>query len=213
MKREQLTGYPFIDKPWEKYYREKPVREFDLNETLYNTIKSVNKDNLDSDAIGFLGTNITYRELFEKIDRLADAYYKEGIREGDVVALCTINMPIVQESLLALSKLGATSQWIDLRIKGKELIKNINESHCKLLVVFEGVIDTVNEIIDEVDVKRVVVVSPKDYLNPLVKIIANLKEKGVVIPKDKRYIKYCHFVRQGNTSSEVVPVKFIKDRP
>lgn len=39
---EQPSGYP-----QEKYYRKKPVREFDLNQTLYNTIFDQNKNNMD----------------------------------------------------------------------------------------------------------------------------------------------------------------------
>ncbi|MBQ8546935.1 MAG: AMP-binding protein, partial [Lachnospiraceae bacterium] len=106
----------------EIYYRSKPVREFDLNQTLYTTVFEQNKGNMDVDAIGFLGAKFTFRELKQNVDRLADAYSKAGIKEGDTVVICTINMPIVQENLLALSKIGATSKWVDLRIKGKDLI-------------------------------------------------------------------------------------------
>lgn len=67
------------------------------------------------------------------MDCLADAYVKIGVREGDTIGICTINMLIVQENLLACSKIGAISKWIDLRIKGKDLIKNINESNCSRL--------------------------------------------------------------------------------
>lgn len=42
----QQTSYP-----QEKYYRKKPVREFDLNQTLYNTIFVQNKDKMDVDTI------------------------------------------------------------------------------------------------------------------------------------------------------------------
>ena len=135
--------------PQEKYYRNKPVREFDLNQTMYSTVFEQNKENMDIDAIGFLGYRITYRGLKQNIDRLADAYHKAGVKEGDTVAICTINMPIVQEDLLALSKLGATSKWIDLRIKGKDLIRNINDSECKILVIFDGVTSVIQEIINE----------------------------------------------------------------
>ena len=160
------------------YHREKPVREFDLNQTMYTTIKSVNESNQNIDAIGFLGKNITYGELFKRVDRLADAYHKAGVQEGDTIAIATINMPIVQENLLALSKLGVTSKWIDLRAKKAELIKNINESNCKIIVIFEGITPLIEEIINETSIEKVIVASPKDYLNPFIKILANLKQKG-----------------------------------
>lgn len=203
--------------PQEKYYRNKPVREFDLNQTMYSTVFEQNKENMDIDAIGFLGYSITYRGLKQNIDRLADAYCKAGVKEGDTVAICTINMPIVQENLLALSKLGATSKWIDLRIKGKDLIRNINESECKILVIFDGVTSVIQEIINETDVSRVLVASPKDYLNPVVRVLANLKDKKegkhITLPEDKRFQKYSAFLKSGDVESKLKPATFEKERP
>lgn len=147
-----------------KFYRSKPIREFELNQTMYNLVWSLNQDNLNLDAIGFLGKNISYKQLQRNVDRLADAYSKQGVKEGEVVAICTINMPIVQENLLALSKIGATSKWIDLRNKGKDLIKNINESDCKIIVIFEDLVPVIQEIISETNVSKVLIASPKDYL-------------------------------------------------
>lgn len=82
--------------PQSKYYRTKPVRQFDLNQTMYTTVFEQNKNNMDVDAIGFFGKNITFRELKKNVDCLSDAYIKLGVKEGDTVGICTINMPIVQ---------------------------------------------------------------------------------------------------------------------
>lgn len=146
-----------------KYHRKTPVRTFDLNKTLYDTVLEQNRNNMDSEAIGFLGYSMTFKELFKNVDKLADAYYRFGLREGDTVAICTINMPLVQENLLALSKIGVTSKWIDLRVKQKELLKNFNESNCKIVVAFDGIVSQIKEIIDETSVEKVLVASPKDY--------------------------------------------------
>ena len=199
------------------YHRQKPIREFDLNQTLYSTILNSNKENLGLDAISFLGTDISYKSLINNVDRLADAYSKIGIKEGDAVAICTINMPIVQENLLALSKLGATSKWIDLRIKDKDLINNINESGCKTLVIFDGITSTIEQIINETDVNKVLVASPKDYLNPIIRVLADIKDKKegkqINLPEDSRFVKYSNFIKTGSINSELQPVKFEKDRP
>ena len=172
---------------------------------------------MDLMAVNFFDTTLSYKELIEKVDKLADAYAKLGVKEGDAVAICTINMPIVQENLLALSKLGATSKWIDLRIKGKDLIKNINECNCKTLVIFEGITPVIQEIIDETNVTNVIVASPKDYLNPVVHVLADIKDKKegklIKLPKDKRFIKYEDFIKNGSLHSTIKPAVFEKDRP
>lgn len=202
---------------YQKYHREKPIKEFDLNQTMYSLVtnESKNEDNLY--ATGFMGNNMTYKELIISSDKLAQAFYNVGVREGDTVSIFTINMPIVQQCLLSLSKIGATMVWGDLRSKGKDIIKYINSSNCKIVVVFEEILPLIESIIDETDIKKVIVISPKDYLLPLIKTLATLKDKvegkKVVIPKDKRFIKFCDFLDKTKGTEKLSAIKFDKERP
>ncbi len=198
-----------------KYYRKKPIKEFNLNQTMYSLIKneSIGKEKLY--ATGFLGNNMNYGELLKSADKLAAALYKEGLREGKTVSILTINMPVVQECLLALSKLGCTASWIDLRAKGKDLIKYINSTESEYLIVFENMVPIVNDIINETDVKKVIVCSPKDYLNPIIKVLANIKDKKdgkeIELP-NKKFIRMSNFVKNASDVN-VLPIGFEKDRP
>ena len=197
-----------------KYYRKKPIKEFNLNQTMYSLIKneSIGKEKLY--ATGFLGNNMNYGELLKSADKLAAAFYKEGLREGKTVSILTINMPVVQECLLALSKLGCTASWIDLRAKGKDLIKYINSTESEYLIVFENMVPIVNDIINETDVKKVIVCSPKDYLNPIIKVLANIKDKKdgkeIELP-NKKFIRMSNFVKNASDVN-VLPIGFEKDR-
>ena len=200
------------------FYREKPVREFDVNQTIYSLTKEVNKDNKDLTAIEYFGTKISYGELEKNTQRLADAYRKAGIKEGDTVALLLVNVPAVQENWRALSALGATSKWIDVRNKEKDLIEKLNENKCKYAVVFDGIAQNVIDVLNETDIEKVLVVSPKDYLNPIIKVLASLKkdEDSVEIPKieyNDKIMKYKDFLKTGNVDSNFEPVKFEKERP
>lgn len=201
---------------YSKYHRNKPIKEFDVNQTMYSMIESESKDSLDLNATGFLGNSMTYKELFDVSDKLASAFLNSGVSLNDNVAILTISMPIVQETLLALSKIGATMSWIDLRSKPKDLIKYINNSNSKAIIVFEDMLPLVKEAIDETDVKKVIVVSPKDYLSPVVKVLATLKDmkenKKVVLPDDPRFIKFSDFIKTGSNDL-VIPAKFEKDKP
>ena len=201
---------------YSKYHRNKPIKEFDVNQTMYSMIESESKDSLDLNATGFLGNSMTYKELFDVSDKLASAFLNSGVSLNDNVAILTISMPIVQEALLALSKIGATMSWIDLRTKPKDLIKYINNSNSKAIIVFEDILPLVKETIDETDVKKVIVVSPKDYLSPVVKVLATLKDmkenKKVVLPDDPRFFKFSYFIKTGSNDL-VIPAKFEKDKP
>lgn len=200
-----------------KYHRKKPIKEFELNQTMCSLIDNESKNDLNLNATGFMGNNMTYGDLIISSDKLAQALHNIGIKDGDNVAILTISMPIVQQSLRALSKLGATMSWIDLRSKGKDLIKYINNSNCKTIIVFEDLVPLIESIIDETDVKKVIVSSPKDYLSPMIKVLATLKDKKegktIKLPDDSRFVRFNDFIKNVDTNDLVKPVSFEKDRP
>lgn len=200
-----------------RYHRKKPLKEFDLNQTMYSLVTNECKDDLSLKAIGFMGNDMTYDDLIVSSDKLAQAFSDAGVKLDDKVAILTISMPIVQQTLLSLSKIGANMVWIDLRTKENDVIKYINNSHCQTIVVFEDMLQLIEAIINETDVKKVIVSSPKDYLSPLVKILATLKDKKdgkkVILPKDPRFIRFSDFIKNVDSSKLLEPVKFEKDRP
>ena len=200
-----------------KYHRSSPIKEFDLNQTMYSLVKNESKNDLDLYATSFMGNDMTYEELIISSDKLAKAFSNAGVKEGDNVSILTISMPIVQQSLLSLSKIGATMSWIDLRAKEKDLIKYINNSNCKTLIVFEDMLPLIEAIIDETDVNKVIVSSPKDYLSPIVKVLATLKDKKegkkVKMPNDKRFVRFNDFIKNIDDAEILTPAKFEKERP
>lgn len=107
--------------------------------------------------------------------------------------------------------------WIDLRSKPKDVIRYINSSNCKTIIVFEDMLPLIESIIDETDVKKVVVSSPKDYLSPIVKVLATLKDKKdgkkIVLPDDSRFVRFNDFIKNVDTNNLITPVSFEKDRP
>lgn len=202
---------------YDKYHRKKPIKEFDLNQTMYSLVTSESKDDLVLKATGFMGNDMSYNDLIISADKLAQAFHNIGIKDGENVAILTISMPIVQQSLLSLSKIGATMSWIDLRSKPKDVKRYINSSNCKTIIVFEDMLPLIESIIDETDVKKVVVSSPKDYLSPIVKVLATLKDKKdgkkIVLPDDSRFVRFNDFIKNVDTNNLITPVSFEKDRP
>lgn len=126
-------------------------------------------------------------------------------------------MPLVQQCLLSLSKIGATMSWIDLRAKEKDLINYINNCNCKVVMIFEDLLPIMLKIADDIHADRIIVCSPKYYLKPVVKLLASLKDKqegnSVSIPKDSRFIKFSDFIKEGKHTANVIPANFKKDRP
>ena len=200
-----------------KYNRKKPIKEFDLNQTMYSLVTSEAADDLNLYATGFLGSNMTYKDLIEESDKLAAALKASGIKENDAVAICTTSTPIVQECLLALSKLGVKMVWIDLRCKEKDILNYINSQNCKAAIVFEkeDLLKMFQNFISETDLQNVIISSPLDYLNPVIRTLANLKNKNSgenLTIDNKRFIKFKDFLRLGK-NTKVEPSSFEKDKP
>ena len=201
----------------DKYWRKKPVKEFNVEQTMYSLVTNESEKYLDSDAVGFMGTSMKYVDLINSSDDMAKSFRALGVKEDDNVAILTINMPLVQQCLLSLSKIGATMSWIDLRTQEKDMITYINNTNSKVVVVFEDMLPVVENIIDDLTAERVVVVSPKQYLNPAIRVLANLKDKKdgkkIVIPSDNRFINYSNFIKVGRHTADVSTANFKIDRP
>ena len=87
------TGYPSIDKPWNRYFNtidggntvEVPT------ETIYNYLKKCNADNLDGYALDFFGHKITYSELFDRVEKVAVSMRELGIEEDEIISIISVN--------------------------------------------------------------------------------------------------------------------------
>ena len=199
------------------FWRKKPIKEFNTEQTMYSLVTDEAKNDLDLDAVSFMGSSMKYKELFTSSDDLAKAFKSMGVKEDDNVAILTINMPLVQQSLLALSKIGATMSWIDLRTQEQDLINYINNGKSKVVVVFDEMLPLIEKVVNDINVERVIVCSPKEYLNPAIRFLANLKDKKegkkIEIPSDDRFVKFSDFIKEGKHSPEVSTANYKEDRP
>ncbi len=131
---KQRTGYPSIDKPWLKYYTEEIINKKMPSKSAYQMIYDANKDSLDSIALVFENKKITYGELFEKIDQVANSFSCLGIKTGDIVSVCLANIPETAYIFYALNKFGAICDFIDPRATPNVMKEHLNLAKSSLLV-------------------------------------------------------------------------------
>ncbi len=221
--------YPSIGQPWKKLYRTEPLREFDVNQTFNNLLENANCKNLHYNAINFMGiqgNSWTYGELFSLRDQLVDSFKRDGLKEDDTVLIATVSGLEEALCLAALDKIGAVSKWVDITFSAKELEEAINSDNCKYVVVFAPVLPELNKIINDTDVKRVLVADPAQYLRPFkiarhsisgIKEIISLANEGKnnplpPIPNDPRYIRFIDYVKKGR-KIKLPCAEYDKDRP
>jgi len=112
-------------------FKNRPKNVVDL---LKNTIKTY------PDKIGFIGRDrrLTFKEFNRLVDRIASALSKQGVKQGDHVALLLgiqLEFPL---SFFALMKLGAIVVPLNTHFKGEELAYEINDSESRVLIVDEA---------------------------------------------------------------------------
>ncbi len=125
----EMTGYPSIDKPWLKYYKEKAINAKLPECTIYEYLWENNKEHLDNIALEYFGTKISYKKLFERIESTANAFSAIGVRKGDIVPIMAVNLPAVIYCIYALNRIGAIPNMIDPRTNAKGLRNYLDETN------------------------------------------------------------------------------------
>jgi acyl-CoA synthetase (AMP-forming)/AMP-acid ligase II len=100
-----------------------------------------------------LGT-LTFSEVQSRSNRLARALGKQGVREGDGVALMARNHRGFVEAVLAISKLGANALFMNTMFAGPQLVGVVEREDPKALVYDEEFAELLSGI--DVDLRRFV---------------------------------------------------------
>ncbi len=88
----------------------------------------------DKEAIIFEERRLTYKQLGERVDGLAQGLRQLGLKRGDVVAILLLNCPEYLEVTFAVNKLGGVWLPMNYRLAGPEVTYILNHSEAKMLI-------------------------------------------------------------------------------
>ncbi|MCV7161468.1 fatty-acid--CoA ligase FadD5 [Mycolicibacterium brisbanense] len=103
----------------------------------------------DNTALRFLGHTTTWRELHERVDKIAGALSRRGIGAGDRVLILMLNRPEFIESFLAANKLGAIAVPVNFRMTPPEIAFLVGDCQARVVVtesVLAGVATAVRDL-------------------------------------------------------------------
>lgn len=178
MEEKKLTGYPSIDKPWLKYYSEEAINASLPECTMYELLWQNNKDHLDDIALNYYGRKFTYGQLFDGIEKAAKAFSALGVKEGEIVVVCTVNTPEMVYALYALNRLGAIANMVDPRTNMDGIHEYILESAARFVMTVNLAYPAIVKAAKGTSVKNIIVVSPADSLPPVTKVLYQMKSKS-----------------------------------
>lgn len=104
-------------------------------------------ENLESKvAIVSKEKRITYGELNERVNRLANKFREIGVQKGDRVNALLLNTSEVLESMFACAKIGAIFVPINFRLSVREVEYIVHDSGGQIFIYDERLFETVKEL-------------------------------------------------------------------
>lgn len=204
--KDKLVGYPSLDKPWLKYYTDENIRLEMPKMNAYEFIKSQNKNNMDNVAINYIIADITYRELFAKIDETADSLVSLGIKEGDTVASTLPNVPEAIYLIYACAKIGAIVDTFDPLLSSGLIKKYCDKSNAKVLFTLDVMAEEPINCLRDVSYDKVITVSPLQSVPVL-----NNPNEQVPINYNENIISWGSFIENKHKTSKLCEYK--QNRP
>jgi acyl-CoA synthetase (AMP-forming)/AMP-acid ligase II len=100
----------------------------------------------DVEGVIFRDRRVKYREMDERVNRLANALLLRGIKRGDNVGLLMKNRKEMLEIFFAAAKIGAVNVPVNIRLSPQEIAYILNNAEIKVLFLEEGFIGTIEKI-------------------------------------------------------------------
>jgi long-chain acyl-CoA synthetase len=169
-----------MEKVWLKQYDKGVPATIDYPQiTLHRRLEDTAKRFPDSTAIIFPGTfrddrKLSYRQLNDGADRMANALVGMGVQKGDRVALLMPNCTHFVMSYYAVLKLGAIAVAINPLSSPRDIEQQLNDCEAKVIIVLSLFYKDVAEVKAKTKVQHVVIAYIKEDLPPLSRLLFTL---------------------------------------
>ncbi len=197
-----LNDVSVNENPLFKYVNSDSIYGFDIPDvSMFGMLNIVAESHPDAIAYEYFGTKATYQQFIKQIEKVSAAYFDLGVRKGDVVTIIMPNTPEAVVSIYALNRLGAVSNVVHPLSARGEIKNYLNSVDCKYVLAIDLCCRKISEIIDETNVKKILVASAGESMPLVMKTAYSITNKRKVnYPKnDKRYILWKDFVKQSHS--------------
>ncbi len=82
--------------------------------------------------------HITYKQLYERVAKMANVLQEQGIKKGDRVCIYLPMIPELAISVLACARIGAVHSVVFAGFSAKALETRINDSDCRIVITADG---------------------------------------------------------------------------
>lgn len=214
---EKLTGYPSVDKPWLKYYKENS-EEFALNfptdKTVWDVIEKKMIEYKDVPAIEYFGRVISRPEFIDMVYTWAKAFKAMGVKENEIVAYYGPFFPDIGAMTFALNMIGACPYFLKLAISPEALAEETAE--VKIAIVFEDMWQNVSCEFSKDRFEKVIIINAADGMSgskkQIVSLLTKLKSKNAKEFKEVKYLSIKQAKSLAKAYTGEVKAPFVSNR-
>lgn len=202
-----LTGYPTVDRPWEKYF-DKKFDESDIpNKSIYQVALDANKQNMDNIALDMRvskndfsqGIKMSYKEFFKRIGKSADASHVIGIKKDEIIPIILPNVPEARILVYSDSILGSVSYPISPLLPTNQLEQLIQENEIKNLFVFDMFYEKYKSALKNTNLENIILLDGSESLPASIQKLKRFKDfvtgsKKELYSSEKRIIPWHEYI-------------------
>ena len=189
--RIERAKYGYIDKM--------PSNIEYFNGSLYDAVYEASCKWPHNTALEYFDTQITYKELIKKINKVAAAFKAIGAEKGERITICMPNTPEAIYAFYAVSEIGAVANMIHPLSSEKEIEDYLNQAESKIMLCIDVAYPKVEAIIKNTNLEQVIVVSPTRSMDLLVRAIYKLtKGRKNHIKKSQHIIMWDKFISRAS---------------
>jgi len=167
------------ERPWLDRYDDGVPKTIEYpEEPLFYFLEESARKYPDKPCTIFKGAKIPYREMNDKVDRLAAGLASIGVKKGDRVGIFIPNTPQFVMAYYAILKIGGVVVATNPMYSPREIKHQANDSGLEVMIVMSNFYNRIKEVQPETKIRKLVVTNIKETLPPITAFLfALLKEK------------------------------------
>ena len=189
-----------VKTPWYEFYDGVKAHLDYPDYSVYKMFEESVKKHSKNISYNYFGNKKTYLEFYNQIEECAKSFKSMGLKKNDVVSICMPNTPEALISFYALNKIGVVANMIHPLSAENEIKYFINVSKSKYIISIDIAFNKINHILEETNIKNVILVSAKNSMPLGLKIGYNIaKQRKIKLEKSDKVIWWNDFIKLGKS--------------
>lgn len=173
----------YAQKPWLSHYDSNVPPTLTYEEkTFAEKFGEIARQYPDKTALIYMGAKISFKELDELSNRLANYLLNIGIQPDEVIGIHLPNIPAHYIGIIAVQKVGAVSTGLSPLLTPAEMEHQLRDSKARAVITVDILFSKIAEVSANTPFSHVIVTEIADFLPGIKKTLGKLLKKIPTAP-------------------------------